>query len=74
MFGISASVLDIAGRPGELKGTRATFPIRSDAVAYLDRLIANQMPNGGYEPDAGYWWVRANRKVTRYTIDAAKFP
>ena len=74
MFGISASVLDIAGHPGESKGTRAAFPIRSDAVAYLDRLIANQMPNGGYEPDAGYWWVRANRKVTRYTIDAAKSP
>jgi hypothetical protein len=45
-----------------------TFGLRTEAAAYLERLVADCMRGESYEPGQKYWWVDTGGKLTRYTI------
>jgi hypothetical protein len=70
MFKICGRTLDANGGVVNTMTARCTFDERNNAVMYLNKLTQLLRPDAGYEDAQGYWWVRNNDLVTRYTIQS----
>ena len=68
MFTICKRTLDERGNAYDTAIAACTFKERRDAVSYLDKVTRFLRPEAGFEGDQGYWWVRNNGVVTRFTI------
>ena len=42
---------------------------RPELEKHLDNIIATHKPNAGYNSEQGYWWVRGDQTLDRYTIE-----
>jgi hypothetical protein len=42
---------------------------RPELERHLDKLIEGSKPNAGYDPEQGYWWIRGDHTLDRYTIE-----
>ncbi len=68
MFTICKRTLNEGGDVSDTALARCRFRQRDDAVCYLNKITQLLRPDAGYEGKQGYWWVRNNGVVTRYTI------
>jgi hypothetical protein len=68
MYKICGRKLNERGEVASTAIARCIFEQRPDAATYLNKLVQLLRPDAGYEDKQGYWWVRNNGVVTRYTI------
>lgn len=42
---------------------------RADLEKHLNNIVEKNKPNAGYNSEQGYWWIRQEQTIDRYTIE-----